>query len=51
MSRADLFVYLALVVAWAAIAFWAVRISRKADRLEALMQAAEKRESAIRGGA
>jgi hypothetical protein len=38
MNRADLFVYVALVAAWAAIAAWALRISRKADRLEALVQ-------------
>jgi hypothetical protein len=49
MNRADLFVYLALVVAWIAIAAWALRISRKADRLEALLRTAEV--SASRGDA
>jgi hypothetical protein len=39
MNRADLFVYVALVVAWAMIAAWAYRISRKTNRVEAVLDA------------
>ena len=42
MNRADLFVYIALVVAWLVIAGWAYRIGRRANRLqEAVDEASE----------
>jgi len=44
MNRPDLFVYIALVVAWAAVAAWSYRIGRQANRLEALMQSVEPGE-------
>jgi hypothetical protein len=40
MNRSDLFVYLALVAAWLVIAAWVYRIGRKANRLQATMDAA-----------
>jgi hypothetical protein len=49
MNRADLFVYLALAVAWTAVAVWAFRIGRKANRLEAWMDSAGA-ERRSRGG-
>jgi hypothetical protein len=49
MNRADLFVYLALVVAWAAVAAWAFRIARKANRLEAIVNSAESSKTPTGG--
>jgi hypothetical protein len=45
MSRNDLFVYVALFVAWALIAAWAYRISRKTNRVEAGLEALAKQSS------
>lgn len=40
MNRADLFAYVALVAAWVVIAAWVYRIGKKANRLQASIDAA-----------
>ncbi len=50
MNRADAFVYVALIAAWIVIAAWAYRIGRKANRLQAAMDAADRTGRASPGG-
>jgi hypothetical protein len=48
MTRSDLFVYIVLAAAWILLALWMYRIGKKADRVQALIEASGGAEESAR---